>query len=47
MVSHRLREAFDEDHPRDDGAIGEMTQEERLVGLEGPDSQDSIVAELR
>ena len=46
MIGHRLGEAFDQDDPRNDGTIGEMTQEKRLVGLKGPDSDHPVIAEL-
>src|SRR5262249_62092273 len=46
MVGHRLGEAFDQDDRRNDGTIGEMTQEERLAGLKRSDSYHPIIAEL-
>ena len=46
VVGHCLGEALDEDDPRNDGTIGEMTQEKRLVGLKGPDSDHPVIAEL-
>lgn len=46
MVGHRLSEAFDQDDGGDNGTIGEMAQEKRLVGLKGPDSHYPVLAEL-
>jgi hypothetical protein len=46
VIGHRLSEAFDQDNARHNGAIGEMAQKKGLVGLEGPDSNDPVLAEL-
>jgi hypothetical protein len=46
VVGHRLSEAFDQDDPRNNGTIGEMAQEKRLIGLKGPDSHYPVIAEL-
>ena len=46
MVGHRLSEAFEQHHGGNDGAIGEMPPEERLVGLKRPHRHHQVVGEL-
>ena len=46
VVGHGLSEAFDQDHARNDGSLGEMAEEERLIGLKGPHGHHAVLAEL-